>query len=372
MRSDCSNVVALFTRPLSLLITTRYNTDVRVLLDTHQLHSLSGYRGIGVYTDLLHRHLKLIPNLEVMTENDGKPYNIIHYPFFDFFFHTLPFRKSAKTVVTIHDTIPLIFPDHYKPGIRGLFRFLQQRLSLLSVSAVVTDSDSSSRDVIKHLGLPKEKVHTTLLAGNPATEKQSTAVCKRVKVKYNLPDKFVLYVGDINYNKNLPRCIEAFSYLPKPYHLVMVGRSLTQTQIPEGQALHQAIERHGVRERVHLLTGVPKDPPEDLAALFTLASTYIQPSLYEGFGLPVLDAMQCGTPVVASYVSSLSEVGGDCAIYVNPLDAKDMALGMVKALRLTQKQRTEYMQRAMHHAHTFSWEKTAYATYEVYKKVMVT
>ncbi len=343
---------------------------MRVLLDTHQLQTLSGFRGIGVYTDLLYKHLKLIPNLEVHLENDGKPFDIIHYPYFDFFFHTLPFKKPAKTVVTIHDTIPLIFPDHYKPGVKGFLRFILQKLSLYSVSAVLADSEASKRDIEKYLHVPAKKVFTTLLAGNPLTQKQSPTVCKRAKVKYNLPDRYILYVGDINYNKNLPKLIQAFSYLPKPYHLVMVGRSLTNTAIPEGKELDIAIQTSGIRDRIHLLTGVPRDPAEDLAAIFTMASVYVQPSLYEGFGLSVLDALQCGTPVVAAKTSSLTEVGGDCVIYVNPLDAKDMALGMVKALRLGAKQKQTLAQCVSAHLESFSWEKTAQQTHEVYKKVL--
>lgn len=345
---------------------------MRVLLDTHQLQTLSGFRGIGVYTDLLYRHLKLIPNLEVHLEDDGKPFDIIHYPYFDFFFHTLPFKKHTKTVVTVHDTIPLIFPDHYKPGIRGSLRFIQQKLSLSSVSAILADSDASKHDIEKYLGVSSKKVFTALLAGSPSTQKQSPTVCKRVRVKYGLPDRYILYVGDINYNKNLPKLIEAFALLPKPYHLVMVGRSLTNTSIPEGEALHHAIQASGAQDRIHLLTGVPREPAEDLASIFTMAAAYVQPSLYEGFGLSVLDAMQCGTPVVAAKTSSLTEVGGDCVIYVDPLNVKDIALGMVKTLRLSVKEKAILSQKVTLHLAKFSWEKTAQQTFEVYIKVLKT
>lgn len=366
MRNFVTFAKNLFHQP-SLAV---YNTSVRVLLDTHQLQTLSGFRGIGVYTDLLFKHLKMIPGLEVMLQDDGKPFDVIHYPYFDFFFHTLPIKKRAKTVVTIHDTIPLIFPDHYKPGIRGSLRCIQQKLSLLSVSAVLADSDASARDIEKYLGVSPKKVYTTLLAGNPLTQKQPMYVCNRVRLKYNLPDRYVLYVGDMNYNKNLPKFIQAFSLLPKPYHLVMVGRSLTNTSIPEGRALHATMQSSGAEQRIHILTGVPKDPVEDLAAIFTMAAVYIQPSLYEGFGLSVLDALQCGTPVVASNTSSLPEIGGDCALYINPHDEKDIALGMVKALRLSTKERVMLFERAEKHLEKFSWEKTAQQTYEVYKKVL--
>lgn len=294
--------------------------------------------------------------------------DVVHYPYFDLFFHTLPLHKEAKTVVTIHDVIPLIFPQRYKPGVKGMIRFFLQLMSLRTVSAIITDSECSKKDIMKYLGMPKEKIHVVYLAGNPGMRRQASEVVRRVALQYKLPQKYVLYVGDINYNKNLPRCIEAFSKLPDEYSLVMVGRSLKNIDIPEGAALQEAIQKNKVDSRVLLLTEVPKDPIADLAAIFTQASLYIQPSLYEGFGLSVLDALQCGVPVVSSNTSSLPEIGGTIVEYCNPYDSEDMARAMINVL--SRKQSMIGRKVLEKHADHFRWEKTAEKTAKIYEKVV--
>ncbi|KKT98062.1 MAG: Glycosyltransferase [Microgenomates group bacterium GW2011_GWB1_45_17] len=138
------------------------------------------------------------------------------------------------------------------------------------------------------------------LAGNPLLHATPKTDVDAVLKKYNIPEKYLLYVGDINYNKNLPALLRAFSTLSQNLHLVMVGRSLNNIEIPEGRWIHDTIQEKGIAQRVHLLTDIPKHPATELAALFTGASAYVQPSLYEGFGLSVLDAMQCGALVISS------------------------------------------------------------------------
>lgn len=343
---------------------------MNIRIDVSHLHKASAFRGVGVYTDFLVQHLKQICGLHVHVYTGGRKQktDIVHYPYFDLFFHTLPLYKEAKTVVTIHDVIPLIFPQRYKPGLKGMIRFFLQLVSLHTVSAVITDSECSKRDIMKYLGMPKEKIHVVYLAGNPGIQRQTSEVVRRVSLQYNLPQKYVLYVGDINYNKNLPRCIEAFSKLPNEYSFVMVGRSLKNIDIPEGVALHETIQENKVDSRVLLLTEVPKDPASDLAAIFTRASLYIQPSLYEGFGLSVLDALQCGVPVVSSNTSSLPEIGETIVEYCNPYDSEDMARVMINAL--SKKQSMIYRKTLEKHAEHFQWEKTAKKTANIYEKVM--
>ena len=347
---------------------TVYNTTMRVLLDMAQLNTLSGGRGIGVYTKLLQQHLQMVEGVDLSLHDNGRPYDLVHYPYFDLFFHTLPLRKRQKTIVTIHDVIPLLFPAEYKPGVKGSVRFLQQRLSLFSVAAVITDSESSKKDIISHLGISEDKIHTIYLAGNPEIRKQPAEIQKRVRLQRNLPGKFVLYVGDINYNKNLPRLIEACSMLPSDVHLVLVGRTVNSTEIPEGRTLHSAIERFGMKQRTHLLTDVEK--ADELSAIFGLASVYVQPSLYEGFGLSVLDAMQCETPVVCSNVSSLPEVGGDAVVYVDPYNCTQMAQVIAKTISLNSTDRKAQRVKMQENLLRFSWKKTAEQTVEVYRKVL--
>jgi len=341
---------------------------MRVLLDTTHLNALSDGRGIGVYTKLLQKHLQMIEGVDLSLQDDGQPYDLVHYPYFDLFFHTLPLQKHPKTVVTIHDVIPLVFPNEYKAGIKGTIRFSQQQVSLLSVAAVMTDSESSKQDIVSRLGVPENKIHTVYLAGNPEIHKQPVDTRERVRLQRNLPGKFALYVGDINYNKNLPRLVEACSMLPTDVHLVLVGRTVNNTEIPEGRTLHSAIERFGMKQRTHLLTDVEK--ADELSAIFSLASVYVQPSLYEGFGLSVLDAMQCETPVVCANTSSLPEVGGNAAFYVDPYNCKQMAQVIAKTISLNSTDRKAQRVKMQINLLRFSWEKTAEQTVEVYKKVL--
>lgn len=344
----------------------RYNGCMDVLVDTSTMHAMNKTRGVGVYAANLIHALKNVPSVHLV---EKKP-DIVHYPFFDLFFRTLPIRKSVKTVITIHDVIPLVFPDRYLPGIKGTLRHYVQRLSLRSVNAVITDSENSKRDIVKYLHYPKERVHVVYLAGDPQMKKQPPSVIGRAEKTYGLPEEYILYVGDMNYNKNLPKFIEAFAMLPKQYHLVMVGSTLKNTDIPEGRWLHQSILKEKVADRVHLLTNVPREPVSDLAAIFTKARAYVQPSLYEGFGLSVLDAMQCETPVACSDASSLKEVAGAAAVYFDPWHVKDMAAMIKRTVGMNGSEKAQLKQKMKQNAARFSWKKTAEETAAVYAEVL--
>lgn len=292
------------------------------------MNGMNMFRGVGMYTMFLRDALETQKHV---TLTKSTP-DIIHYPYFDLFFHTLPARRSAPTVVTIHDVIPLVFPRNYPPGIKGKLRFFLQLMSLQTVDAIVTDSNCSKQDICSYLRIPEKKVHVTHLAGNPDITRQPKSVVENIRKEYTLPESYILYVGDMNYNKNLVRFLRACATLPEDVHVVLVGRSLGNIDIPEGKELHEAASSLG--DRVHILTNVPKSPHPDLAALFTGARAYVQPSLYEGFGLSVLDAMQCSCPVVCSNVSSLPEVAGDAALYMDPWDIEDMTRVIKRSLSM--------------------------------------
>ena len=343
---------------------------IKVLFDTSPLKNLHMFRGVGTYTDFLYQYLQQEKEITVLDANTTEKPDIVHYPYFDFFSHTLPFWKKTKTVITIHDVIPLIYPDQYPPGVRGTLKFWQQFVSLRSVSQIITDSECSKRDIIKYLNIPEKKVQTVLLAGNPNIQHQKGEVLSQVKKKYGLPELYFMYVGDINYNKNLPNLIKAFTAVPEEFSLVLVGRTLLNKEISEGVALHNAIQETGLQQRVKLLTTVPKEPVADMAAIFSGAFAYVQPSFYEGFGLPVLDAMQCEILVLSSNASSLPEVAGDGALYFDPTNPENIANILKQAINMEYSERLEYIARANANLKKFSWQKTARETVEVYKKVM--
>lgn len=343
-----------------------------VLIDTLPLGTGHAARGIGSYTRNLIRELTHIPDVTVVkTSEEDHPtrVDVVHYPFFDLFFDSLSLFKKTKTVVTIHDVIPLLYPKFYPPGVKGKIRLKKQKLALKTVSAVITDSEASKKDIIKYLGVPEKSIHVVYLASNAALEPQTEYAISKVRKKYAVPKQYILYVGDINYNKNVPQLIKSLKYLPESIHLVCVGKNFTPQPIPEWQWVEQQLALSDVTDRVHFLTDVLVDATDELSALYTGAIAYVQPSLYEGFGLPVLEAMKCKVPVISSNTSSLVEVAGEHALLVEPI-AEDIANAVLEVKNWSNSKREKWVSSASAWQRTFSWKKTAEETKKVYEQVV--
>lgn len=346
---------------------------MKILLDTSPLLNLNSGRGVGTYTRELLAALRQEvekTDVEILTSETAgskQSYDVIHYPFFDLFFHTLPLPGKQPVIVTIHDVIPLVFPEQYKPGIKGTLRFWMQKRSLSQVSAVITDSESSKRDIVKYLGVPNHDVYVVPLAASPLLEPVSEYLVRKNLESLDLPDTYLLYIGDINYNKNLPTLLLALTQLPEDVHLCVVSRSFTNTSIPEGQQLSRLIKENDLSSRVHVLN-VPNGDFELLASVIAKARCLVQPSLYEGFGLPVLEAMQVGTIVVSTNGGSLPEVNGNVAIEVEP-NIAGLTRGIEQALKLRGDERQSLIDAGRKWASQFTWGKTAQLTLEVYQKV---
>ena len=167
---------------------------IKVLFETSVLSGGHSTRGIGTYGRLLLENLEDIDELEVhksstLSKDDSLNPDIIHYPFFDLFFDTLPLSPFKNKVVTIHDVIPLIYPEQYKPGIKGKIRFKKQKMALKSTAAVITDSHASKEDIINYLSVPEDKIHVVYLAANPNLQAQKDELISRVKMKNKLAIK---------------------------------------------------------------------------------------------------------------------------------------------------------------------------------------
>jgi glycosyltransferase involved in cell wall biosynthesis len=347
-------------------------SKIKVLIDTTPLASGHAIRGIGMYTKQLLAAFEQNKELELVNAADiantaSKP-DIIHYPFFDLFAATLPWRRVAPTVVTIHDVIPLVFPDQFRPGKRGRLAFWKQRLALKTVQAVITDSVASKQDVISYLGVPESKIHVVSLAAHPEFKVARENHIKEVRKQYQLPKNYLLYVGDINYNKNIPQLIKSLKFLPDDIHLVCVGKNFYPHDIPEWQWIETQVALSDVSPRVHFVTDIGPKAIDELSAIYTGAVAYIQPSLYEGFGLPVLEAMQCRVPVISARNSSLIEVGGEHATYVEPT-AESIAEGVQTVMAWSATARAERVKAANRWSQTFTWQKTAQKTMAVYQQV---
>lgn len=336
---------------------------MKVFIDKSPLETGHALRGIGQYTRLLVEAIGQYTRITLV--DDLKKAEVIHYPYFDLFYLTLPLIKTRPTVVTIHDIIPLLFPKAYPKGIRGSLKLEWQKFSLQSVGQVVTDSVCSTRDVITHLKLPSGKVKTVYLAPNPRFSPASKSMIAAIKNKYRLDQPYFLYVGDINYNKNLPVLLRAFSQLPTGYLLVMVSQALTRAN-PAAQPLWHLIDQLGIENNLRILTKVPTEPLDELSSLYSGAYCYVQPSLYEGFGLPVLEAQACECPVMVSTRGSLNEVSQGSGWEIEPTFA-----GLTEGLKMAASgfNRSKLITLGLANIKRFSWQKTAEEMELIYAKM---
>lgn len=339
-------------------------TDTRIL--SHRV------RGTGFYLENLKKSLlKYYPenNYLFFNRGDELPRNIdlVHYPYFEPFFLTLPIIEKYKRIVTVHDLTPIVFPDNFPAGIKGNLFWQIQRISLKNSIAIITDSLSSKKDIEKFVGIEGKKIDVVYLAAGEEFKKiENIGKKNEVIKKYNLPSKFVLYVGDVTWNKNLPRLLRAVHLLKIP--LVMVGKSLVEKNFDKTNPWNQDLVKvHQLAEKSDTIIRLGFVPTDDLVAIYNLATVFVMPSIYEGFGLPVIEAMQSGCPVITTKGGSLSEVGGEAVYYIDPFDTKDLTSGIEKVF--TSKDLQEKLAaKGLTQAKKFSWQETAKQTINAYKK----
>lgn len=281
--------------------------------------------------------------------------------------YVLPPLIHCRSVVTIHDCIHLMFPE-YLPG-RLAYGYARAQLWTAAHRSdrVLTVSETSKLDILRRFRIPADKVTVVYnaiderLATPPSAED-----VERVRARYQLKDPFALYVGNIKPHKNLERLIDAFHELRQESRFDGLKLVIIGDEISKYQGLRRAVHRHKLHKHVRFFGFVPF---ETLSVLYRLASVFVFPSLYEGFGLPPLEAMSVGTPVVTSNVSSLPEVVGDAAILVDPYSTASIADGMRRAL-VDEDLRLWLRERGPARAHEFSWAEAAAKVREVYGEVM--
>lgn len=332
------------------------------------LQTKQRFRGMGSYASNLLDVLEQRNDLEIVKfeeTNELKKVDIVHYPYFDLFFKTLPHNKKFPTVVTIPDVIPLIYPTHYPPGIKGKIRHFLQKRALENVKCVITISKQSKRDIVKYLKIPEQKIFVTYLAPNVKyTKLEDEAILKQVKNKFKLPDTFALFGGNNNWNKNLLNTIQACVDLE--VDVVVRGEgfmSKDNLDSPELRDFKIFLEKFATDPKVHIIGYV--DETESIA-LHNLASVLILVSYYEGFGLPILEAQACGTPVITSNTSSIPEVAGNSAMLVNPNEIEDIKNAISMVLE-NSKLKNELIKKGFENVKRFSWEKVAKETVQVYE-----
>jgi glycosyltransferase involved in cell wall biosynthesis len=280
--------------------------------------------------------------------------------------YVLPPLVTVPSVVTIHDCIHLMFPQ-YLPN-RAALKYAKWSMSMAARRAtrVMTVSESSKRDIMRFFSTPADKIdviynsYDDRFAAAPRVDD-----VERVRERYQLQGAFVLYAGNVKPHKNLERVIEAFSLVRKrgldQLKLVMIGDDISKYA-----ALRRAVHRHQLHQYVRFLGFVPEDT---LAAMYRLAAVFVFPSLYEGFGLPPLEAMASGTPVVTSNVSSLPEVADAAAMLVDPYDPNAIADG-IYAVLTNAELRSNLRARGLARAHQFSWETSVRRIHDIYLQVL--
>jgi glycosyltransferase involved in cell wall biosynthesis len=324
-------------------------------LEIEHLRSLiSGFkfRAIPITDNWLHRlwqRLRLPIPAEVITG----PLDIFYSP--DFVLP--PTLRATRTLLTVHDLSFLHYPDAFVPSLRQYLERVVPR-SVARADRVLADSKSTRDDLVAHFGTPPEKVQV-LYSGVDTRfhPKKESGEQKRLRGKYGIESPYVLSVGTLQPRKNYVRLIKAFANLPlADLQLVIAGgRGWLYEDI------FAEAEKHGDRVRI---LGFVDDA--DLPALLRNAALFAFPSLYEGFGLPVLEAMACGVPVVCSNASSLPEVAGDAALMVDPLDVDGLAETMARVLEDADLQQ-EMIDKGLAQAARFTWEVAARQLLDVFE-----
>src|SRR3990167_693626 len=243
-------------------------------------------------------------------------------------------KTKAKKVKTYHDVIPLKFPQLSHPKIVEVHK---RRLKLVEeeIDMVIAVSEATKKDLLEVSKIPSEKIKVVYEGVGREFKKRDQKDVEVFRRKYNLPEEFILAIGGIGERRNLGRVKE----IVKDFSLVITGET------------------------------IPYLPSEEMPLLYNAAEVLLYPSLYEVFGLPILEAMACGTPVITSNVSSMPEVGGEAAKYVNPEDMEGM-IRVVREIMNSKGVREEMIKNGFEQAKKFTWEKCAQETVKVYREVL--
>jgi len=283
--------------------------------------------------------------------------DLLHVPYFG-----SPYFTPCKTVVTVHDLIMLILPQHRGSPLVRLYTALVSAAAKRA-NLIIADSECTKRDVVKMLGIPAQKVQVVYLACDERFQPiQEPAQLANIKRKYGLEDRFVLYLGGLDWRKNVARLIRAFARVNGPWQLAIAGESYSgrSALYPD---LREIARGAGAEGRVKFLGIIGE---EDKPALYSAASLFVFPSLYEGFGLPPLEAMACGTPVLCSNATSLPEVVGEGAMLFDPQNEDELSQALTSLLN-NEALRSDLGQAGLRQALRFSWRRTAEETLAAYK-----
>lgn len=277
----------------------------------------------------------------------------------------LPINHNLPFVITLHDTIPLHMPETVGENYLNLFN-THMRSIIDRCDGIITVSEFSREDISKDFNFPKEKIHVTYLASEPIYKPTSKHICNNIlKKHYSIPNNYILYVGGFSPRKNISGLIEAFSKierkLPSDMVLVIAGTKGKSYDIYKS-----------LTEKLHLSNKILFPgfiSMEHMPYLYSGAELLVYPSFYEGFGLPPIEAMACGTPVIASNATSIPEILGDSALLCPPQDTDLLAESILSVL-LNDNLKNLLIEKGFKKSNSLTWEATAQKTMESYKKIL--
>lgn len=280
-----------------------------------------------------------------------------------------PLSSPVPVVVSVLDVIPLLMPE-YAPGPMARLYVSLQRAAARGASHIITISEAARADVVRTLGVPAERVSVTLLAADerfhPRLGAERDAA---VREKYHLPERFVLYMGGFDTRKQVSQLISAYTFVARPLGdevpLVLAGAQPAWGQ-PPFPDLPAEVAAAGLE---HIVRWIGRVDEADKPALYRMAEVFAFPSRYEGFGLPVLEAMASGTPVVANAIPVIEEVAGEAAYLVRAESAREMGAAILSLL-VDPALREDLSTRGLGQATRFQWRRTARETAAIYRRVL--
>jgi glycosyltransferase involved in cell wall biosynthesis len=287
--------------------------------------------------------------------------NLVHYPHFD----APVFWQPTPVVATIHDAKYLVEPAFFRSlgaAKRAYMRWMFGQ-TLRRAAATIVVSQHTTHDLARLFAIPTARMKVIYEAANPRFRPADEAAITNLRRRYALPRPYILSVGERRPHKNFARLITAYaaSQARQHYDLVIIGQPYQTYTEPEA-----LVAQHGLHQYVHLLSSVSD---EDLVAFYSGAMIFALPSLYEGFGLPILEAMACGAPVITSATTSAGEIAGDAALLVDPTDCTAIAAALDELI-LQPQRREALVRRGAARNHQFTWQRAAEQTLSIYRQIV--
>lgn len=327
------------------------NVDINVYCKSNQINNFLDF---SIKTTRFDCNIYSIKEqVESIITINGKNHDLLHWPHYN-----IPLGYNAPLVTTIHDIIHLKFPQFLPNKAAYYYAYFMISQALRKSKKIITVSNHTKQDLLKTFKVNEDKI--TVIYNGVSKEFNNCIdhdLIKKVKKEYNIEKPYILFIGNVRAHKNILRLIRAFKGLKSVcsgYKLVIIGEE------------HKNLKGLEVDKDILLLGYVEN---QKLPAFYAGASLFVFPTLYEGFGLPPLEAMACGTPVITSNISSLPEVVGDAAIKVNPYSVEEIVKAMYSVLTNKEISR-KLVYRGLERVKLFCWEKTANQTLNVYKEVL--